>query len=85
MQMYYVYVLKSIDKGKLYVGYTKDLKRRYKEHNSGQVFSTKSMGILRLIFYEAFTKRGDALRREKYLKSTKGKRALKLMLKYSLS
>lgn len=38
-----------------------------------------------LVFYEAFAAKQDAVRREKYLKSTKGKRTLKLMLKDSLA
>jgi len=38
------------------------------------------MGELKLIFYEAYLVKSDAQRREMYLKTTKGKRALKLML-----
>lgn len=38
------------------------------------------MGELKLIFYEAYLMKSDAQRREVYLKTTKGKRALKLML-----
>ncbi|HUT96011.1 MAG TPA: GIY-YIG nuclease family protein [Candidatus Paceibacterota bacterium] len=38
--MFYVYVLRSIDKGNLYTGYTIDLKNRLNEHNQGHVRST---------------------------------------------
>ena len=76
--MYYVYILKG--EKHLYVGQTSDLKRRIQEHIKGKVWTTKRMGILELIYYEAFKAKSDALRREKYLKSTKGKRTLKLML-----
>jgi len=34
--MFYVYILKSEKDGKLYIGYTNDLKRRLEEHNSGK-------------------------------------------------
>ena len=82
--MYYVYLLRSKNSGKIYTGYTNNLRNRYKQHLEGKSFSTKSMGELELIFYEAFKSKKDALRREKYLKSTKGKRTVKIMLKYSL-
>ena len=35
---------------------------------------------MKLIFYEAYLSENDARRRELYLKTTKGKRTLKLML-----
>ena len=78
--MYYVYVLFCGD-GKLYTGYTSDLKKRVERHRKGEVTSTKGRRPVKLIFYEAFTHRKDAERREKYLKKTAGKRALKLMLR----
>ena len=83
--MYYVYALRSLESGKLYIGFTRDLKKRYAQHRAKLSFATKSWGELKLVFYEAFLSRNDATRREKYLKTTKGKRTLRLMLKYSLS
>ncbi|MCE9549121.1 GIY-YIG nuclease family protein [Candidatus Nomurabacteria bacterium] len=40
--MYYVYILKSLKDENLYIGRTKDFNRRFREHNSGKVSSTKS-------------------------------------------
>jgi len=40
--MYFVYVLKSLKDGNLYIGRTKNFERRFKEHNYGRVQSTKS-------------------------------------------
>lgn len=77
--MFYVYLLQSKDR--LYVGSTNDLKRRLKEHNAGQNISTKPYLPWTLIFYEAYMVQSDALRRENYLKSTQGRRTLKLMLR----
>lgn len=77
---YYVYVLKC-GLNRLYVGYTTDLKRRYEEHKNDRVYSTKRLKVEKIIFYEAFLDKGDALRRESYFKTTKGKRSLRLMLK----
>ncbi|MEO6078127.1 MAG: GIY-YIG nuclease family protein [Candidatus Andersenbacteria bacterium] len=78
--MYYIYILQCND-GKLYTGYSADLKRRITEHKNAEVFSTKNKLPVELIFYEAFADQADAKRREMYLKTTFGKRALKMMLK----
>jgi len=78
--MFYVYVLESLKNKDLYFGYTSDLKKRIKEHNSGENFSTKFHKPWNLIYYEACLKREDATRREKYLKTTQGKKMFKLRL-----
>jgi len=75
--MYYVYVLQSLKDKKLYIGYTANLRRRLKDHRHGISESTKKRLPFRLIFYEAFILERDAKRREKYFKTTKGKRAMK--------
>ncbi|MFH1252977.1 MAG: GIY-YIG nuclease family protein [Candidatus Uhrbacteria bacterium] len=66
--MYYVYILKSLKNLSLYIGYTKDLKRRFFEHNSGQSTYTKAFCPWVLIYYEAYKSLEDAKRREKALK-----------------
>lgn len=82
--MYYVYLLKSKKKDNWhYVGYTSNLKERFKEHQDGLSESTKPYRPLELIFYEAYKAKSDAKRREAYFKTNKGKRTLKLMLKDS--
>ena len=82
--MFYVYVLLSLKDKKFYIGFTNDLKRRLNEHNSGKNISTKSRIPLKLIYYESHLSKADAERREKYFKTTKGKSALKQMLRESL-
>ncbi len=76
MQFYYVYVLYSHKDKKFYIGFTENLKKRYLEHQQGRVPSTASRLPIELIFYEAYKNKYDALRREKYLKSSKGKTTL---------
>lgn len=78
--MYYVYVLKSLKNGKLYKGFTSDLKRRIKEHNSRQATFTKNNGPWKLTYYEAFVSEKSARKEEKFLKSGKGKERLKYIL-----
>jgi putative endonuclease len=82
--MYYVYLLKSFKDGGLYVGFTADLKERIKRHRNGEVSSTKFRRPFKLLFYEAFYNKYDALAREKYLKSGYGKVQLNSILKNSL-
>ncbi len=78
--MYYVYILKSGFDGKLYIGYTENLKRRVKEHKSGQVISTSKRLPIKLIMYEAYLVEADARAREKFFKTTRGKLQLKKQL-----
>ena len=75
--MIYVYVLCSELDGQLYTGCTRDLRNRVALHNAGQVPSTKNRRPLRLVYYEAGLNEQDAFRREKYLKTTYGKRYIK--------
>ncbi|OGE81069.1 MAG: hypothetical protein A2826_00705 [Candidatus Doudnabacteria bacterium RIFCSPHIGHO2_01_FULL_43_23] len=78
--MYYAYILKSEKNGKLYKGFTRDLKRRIREHNSAKSSFTSQNGPWRLIYYEAFVSKKDAEREEKFLKSGKGKERIKFLL-----
>lgn len=82
--MYYVYILKSLKDGSLYIGYTIDLKKRITQHNGGQSLATKNRIPYKLIYYEAFIDRIDAKHREEYLKSGWGLRSIKKILKNSL-
>ncbi len=75
--MYYVYVLQSQKDKQFYTGFTTDMKRRIKEHNEGKVFSTKNRVPLKQIYYEACLSQKDAVKRERYLKTTYGKRYIK--------
>jgi len=66
--MFYVYILKSLKDQKLYFGSTNDLRKRFREHNSGKVFSTKYRKPFKLIYYEAYSIEKDARHRESNLK-----------------
>jgi putative endonuclease len=75
--VYYVYILLSEKDNIRYVGYTKNLKRRINEHNSGSVKSTKNRRPLKLIYSEEYESKGDAMKREKFFKSGLGRSFLK--------
>lgn len=66
--MYYVYLLKSTRYDWKYIGVTADLRVRVRQHNSGEVFSTKARAPYRLIYYEAYASKADARAREYRLK-----------------
>jgi len=83
--MHYTYVLLSEQERRFYTGYTADLRRRLGEHQQGRVRWTASRQPVRLVYYEACLSQEDALRRERFLKSGKGKRYLRNRLEAHLS
>ena len=78
---HYVYVLLSSKDDNFYIGYTKDLRQRLKEHNAKKNFSTKGRLPLSLVYIEACLNKEDSIRRENYLKTSQGRRFLKLRLR----
>lgn len=77
---YCVYVLFSRKDLLLYIGYTTNIEERVRAHNCGKTKSTASRRPLDLIFCEFYLFETDARKREKYFKTTAGKKAIKLML-----
>ncbi|MEN6487904.1 MAG: GIY-YIG nuclease family protein [Smithella sp.] len=77
LTMYYVYILQSeLDKN-FYIGMTADLKRRYSEHQTGRVESTKHRLPMKLLCYEAYQTKEEAARREEFLKSSDGRKDIR--------
>ena len=62
--MCYVYLLKSPKTGQIYAGYTEDLRRRFAEHQE-----LRRHKGWKLVYYEAYSSREDAMERERKLKS----------------
>ncbi|AKM79216.1 TPA: excinuclease ABC subunit C [Candidatus Beckwithbacteria bacterium] len=80
--MYFVYLLQSLKFSRLYIGFTPDdVNRRLAKHNSGLVLSTKTYKPWKLIYFEAYLNRKDALGRERYLKSGSGRKFLNKQLR----
>lgn len=78
---FYTYVLYSEKDNQHYVGYTNDLRRRIEEHNNSKSFATQYRLPVMLIYYEACLNEDDARQRERYLKSTAGRRFLSKRLR----
>lgn len=85
MNYFYTYVLQSSKDLNFYVGYTNNLVKRIEEHNKRKVPSTKNRIPLKLIYWEGCLNQQDATRREKYLKTSWGKRFIKNRLKSYLT
>jgi putative endonuclease len=83
--VYYTYVLQSKKEGDFYIGFTKNLKLRFEQHNKGLIESTKDRKPFELIYYEGCLDKEDAVKRERYQKSYNGKRFLKSRLKSYLT
>ena len=75
--MFIVYILRSQSTGTLYTGQTSDLERRLREHQAGDARYTLGRGPWILIHKETYPTRSEAMKREKYLKSGKGRKYLK--------
>jgi len=82
--MFYIYLLKSLVNEDIYIGFTNDLKARFKLHNLGKVKSTKTYCPWTLIYYEAYRGKLDATKREKQLKMHAVKKEVLSRLKGSL-
>ncbi|MCF8322272.1 MAG: GIY-YIG nuclease family protein [Flavobacterium sp.] len=74
---YFVYVLKSELDGRPYKGHTENIDKRIKEHNSGRIISTKGYKPWKLVYFQTFQTRGEAVLREKYFKTGSGREFLK--------
>jgi putative endonuclease len=82
--MYYVYLIKSKKTNKCYLGFTKNLKERLKQHNNRKSIATKFGIPYELIYYESYKSEKDARLREKKLKHNgQGIRRLKERLNNS--
>lgn len=70
--MHYIYILK-LSNNTFYSGYTNNLPRRIKDHESGKNISTQKFRPIRLTWYSAFPNKYRALACEHYLKTSSGK------------
>ena len=78
--MYYVYILINKIKTKTYVGCTDNLDRRIFEHNSGKVRSSKPYLPYKLLYFEQYKDLKNARRRERFFKTTTGRKFLKRII-----
>jgi putative endonuclease len=81
--MNYVYILRCSD-NTLYTGWTSDLKRRVKVHNSGKGAKyTRARLPVELIYFEEFTYKKDAMKREYAIKQLSRQEKLNLIEEFN--
>ena len=78
MDNFYVYAIENKIRNKIYIGYTVDLSNRLKRHNGllknkSTAFTNKNSGNWDLVYSEVFETRQEAMKREKELKSFRGR------------
>ena len=78
--MYLVYILKSKQTGRYYIGFTSDIHKRLIAHNNGSNRSTKNGIPWEVIYSEQFVNRSDAWQREQQIKHYKGGEAFKKLI-----
>lgn len=77
--MNYIYILKCND-GSLYTGWTNNLEKRIKVHNSGKGAKyTKARLPVALVYFEEFEDKIEAMRREYAIKKLTRKEKLLLI------
>lgn len=78
--MYYTYIVECADRS-LYTGYTTDVKARIRKHNSGKGAKyTRSRLPVKLVYYEEYETKHEAMSREYYIKQMPRKSKLDLIL-----
>src|SRR5882672_8996040 len=75
--MYFVYILRSLKNKRFYTGSTDNVERRFAEHNSGRSKATRHVRPFELLHVERYSTRTEAVRRERLLKTGKGRNELK--------
>ncbi len=78
--MYYIYILLNEAKNRTYTGVSEDINERLAEHNAGRVKSSSPYRPYEVIYTESFETLSEARQKEKFYKSTTGRRRLKEML-----
>ena len=68
MNSYLVYILQSEMDESFYIGFTSDIIQRLEYHNSGKSRYTSKKMPWKLVYYEEYKTRSEAMIREKFLK-----------------
>ena len=75
--MYYLYILLSESKERTYTGVSDNVNKRLEEHNAGKVKSSRPYRPYKIIHTESFAGLTEARQKERFYKSTTGRRRLR--------
>ncbi|MGB9721070.1 MAG: GIY-YIG nuclease family protein, partial [bacterium] len=84
---FYVYILQSKSTGKIYVGQTMNLANRLEQHNDPEhkltLHTKRNRGPWHLIYSEEYQTRAEAMRRERFFKTGRGRELIQEIIKDS--
>ena len=69
----------------MYVGYTKNIQQRLAAHREGLARTTRLRGPIKLLYVECYIHDTDARKREKFLKSGRGREVIRKQLHNTLA
>lgn len=78
---FYVYIVYNKKHDRFYIGQTENLDERVKDHNDkrfSKSYTARFNGEWELVYKKEFTSRSEAIKREKQLKSYRGREHIKL-------
>lgn len=81
LNMYTIYILKSLNFPKTYVGITNNMQRRLLEHNGSKSTFTKRYAPWKVVYTEESKDLSGARKREKYFKSSVGRKRILEIIK----
>ena len=70
---FFTYILQSQLDQSFYIGQTKDLEQRLILHNEGNTKSTMAKRPWKIVYFEVFDTRSEAIQRERFLKKQRNK------------
>ena len=79
--MFKVYILKSSNYNRYYIGHSANIEKRLREHNAGKVRSTKAYRPWEIIYFEVKSDKKEAYKREMQIKSFKHGEAFEKLIK----
>ena len=78
---YTVYILYSRRTDGYYIGYTSNVPRRLRQHNSGESRYTRGKGPWKVVYTESFQDKSTALKRERFLKAQRNREFYKSLIR----
>jgi putative endonuclease len=73
-EKFFVYILQSMKDFSFYVGQCNDLDKRMSKHYDGMSKYTATKRPWRLVYFEMYNSRSDAIKRENQIKKMKSKK-----------
>ena len=77
---YFTYILFSEKTNKYYIGYTSNINTRLDKHNLGGTTSTRSGRPWKLMYYETYSNKTEAIKREKEIKNKKSRKYIEYLI-----